>query len=348
MERMSTDLREESENLQKLKKFVRLNTGNMAAVLICALFFCSAFLTPGRRQDITLWEIFLNSFLSFWASMAINNLYNNKAIINGLTSVDIVEAARTHNERIDIITEQNAIDELDIWCKEQNKKNYRNQRARILSKVGLSYSTCFTENGDFKEVDIIPPDRSQLKRLGLRMWALRRALARRQTKAYRKAVHLRLSELSAGELTGEGDNRNDPFNLGRGIAEYKKQLAATNTASKIIFALVMGYLATDLVADFSWLKLMVRAVQIVMFIAMGIVQYLNTTNYMTGEYKDRLTRKGRYLLKFLSERVTVTEPVTERSAEKTYEREVPDQLGGGDDVATAPSEGDGQLHAAAG
>ena len=69
MERMSTDLREEREGLRKLKKFVRLNTGNMATVLICALFFSSAFLTPGRRQDITLWEIFLNSFLSFWASM---------------------------------------------------------------------------------------------------------------------------------------------------------------------------------------------------------------------------------------------------------------------------------------
>lgn len=343
MERTTNDYGRERENLQKIKDFARLNMANMATVMICVLYFCSAFLTPAHRDDISLWEIFLNSILAFMASMSLNNLYNSKAIMAGLAEPDVVNAANTHNERIDTVTEENAIDDLDVWCKEQNKKNYRNQRVRILSKVGLSYGDCFTEEGRALDVDIEKPKIRMAAKWGFRMCMLRRALARRQVKAFKKAVELRLSELSAGELTGEGANGNDPFNLGRGIAEYRKQIAAKNTLSKIVFSLVIGYLAADLIAEFSWLKLMINVLQIVWFLIMGSMQYVSTSNYMMSEYKERLVKKGRYLLKFLSERAAVA---AERSV-KEIEREVPCQLGGGDHVAAAPSERDGKLHAPA-
>lgn len=301
MEMMLDDHKQESENLQKLKKFVRQNTSNMATVLICVVFFCSAFLAPGHSENISLLEIFLNSFLAFCASTSINNLYNSRAIVTGLLDPAVVKAAQNHNDRIDAITEGNAIDDLDVWCREANRKNYRNQRARILSKAGLSYDTCFTEDGEVKQIEIMVPQRNDIKRLGYRMWRIRKATAKRQIKAYKKCIYLRLSELSAGELTGEGGNRNDPYNLGRGIDEYRKQVAAKTTVSKIITAIVFGYMAVDLIADFSWVNLMVRAVQIAMFIVFGSLQYLNTMDYITGEYKNRLTLKGRLLLKFMSE-----------------------------------------------
>lgn len=317
MEKMTNDYQQDAEKLQKLKTFVRLNTGNMATVLICVVFFCSAFLAPGHSENISLLEIFLNSFLAFCASTSINNLYNNKAIMQGLVDPGVVEAAENHNNRIDAITEGNAIDDLDVWCREANRKNYRNQRARILSKAGLSYDSCFTEDGEVKQVEIQIPDRKQIKKLGWRMWRIRKATAKRQTKAYRKCVYLRLSELSAGELTGEGGNRNDPYNLGRGIAEYRKEVAARTTASKIVTAIVFGYMAVDLIADFSWVNLMVRAIQIVMFLVFGSIQYLNTMEYMTGEYKNRLTLKGRLLLKFVSEtRPEMAQALKEKAASK--------------------------------
>ena len=344
MERMTNDYGRERENLQKIKDFARLNMANMATVMICVLYFCSAFLTPAHRDDISLWEIFLNSILAFMASMSLNNLYNSKAIMAGLAEPDVVNAAENHNKRIDEVTEENAMDDLDVWCKEQNKKNYRNQRVRILSKVGMSYCDCFTEDGRALDFDIEKPKMRMVTKWGLRMCMLRRAMARRQVKAFKKAVELRLSELSAGELTGEGANGNDPFNLGRGIAEYRKQVAAKNTLSKIVFSLVIGYLAADLIAEFSWLKLMINVLQIVWFLIMGSMQYVSTSNYMMSEYKERLVKKGRYLLKFLSERAAVA---AERSV-KESEREVPCQHRGGDHVAAETSERDGQLHAPAG
>ena len=343
MEMMQSDHGLEREKMQRFKRFVRLNTGNMAMALICLLYFCSAFFAPAHRDDISLWEIFLNSILAFMASMSLNNLYNNKAILAGLAEPDVVKAAYTHNERIDTVTEANAMDDLDVWCKDQNRKNYRNQRVRILSKVGLSYRECFTEEGFAKSVEIEKPKMKMASKWGFRMCMLRRAMARRQVKAFKKAVQLRLSELSAGELTGEGANGNDPFNLGRGIAEYRKQIAAKNTFSKIIFSLVVGYMAADLIEDFSWLKLMLTALQIVWFLIMGSMQYINTSNYMMNEYKERLVKKGRYLLKFLSERAA---EAAERSKRES-EREVPCQLGGDDYVTETPSERDGKLHALA-
>ncbi len=353
MERMTNDYKQESEALHRFKKFVRLNTGNMATVMICALFFCTAFLVPGHRDDVTIIEVLLNSLMAFLASTALNSLYNNKAIKDGLADQGVVDATEKHNERIDTITEENAIDELDLWCKEANRQNYRNQRARLLSKVGLSYSSCFTEDGEVKQIEIPVPKKNELKKLGWRMWLLRRGTAKRQVKAYTKAMYLRLTELSAGELTGEGSNRNDPYNMGRGISEYKKQITATNTVSKIVLSLVAGYFTVTLLVDFSWAALLLRAIQIVLFLVFGFMQYLNTLDYMTGEYKDRLVRKGRLLLKFLSERkiqpapVPVVEAGIERS-DNVHEREVPRELGSPDHEGSGAGETNGELHASAG
>lgn len=342
MEKMTNDYGQERENLQKIKDFARMNMANMATVMICVLYFCSAFLTPAHRDDISLWEIFLNSILAFMASTSLNNLYNSKAIMAGLSDHDVVEAAKTHNQRIDDVTENNAMDDLDVWCKGENKKNYRNQRVRILSKVGLSYADCFTEDGFPQEIEVERPKMRMAAKWGLRMCMLRRALARRQVKAFKRAVQLRLSELSAGELTGEGANGNDPFNLGRGIAEYRKQMAAKNTTSKIVFSLVTGYMAADLIAEFSWLKLMLNTLQIVLFLAMASIQYINTSSFMLGEYKERLTKKGRYLLKFLSERAAMP---AERSEKKNDE--VSRKLGHPDHEGSGDGQTDRELHAPA-
>ena len=152
------------------------------------------------------------------------------------------------------------------------------------------------------------------------MWCIRRATAKRQIKAYNRAVNLRLTELSAGELTGEGNNRDDPFYMGRGVSEYKKQVAAKNTFSKIVLSIVVGYTTVDLIADFSWFKLMIRAIQIVLFLVVGFNQYLNPMDYVTNEYKNRLVRKGRILLKFLIERKNKTVPSAAVNAEASINR----------------------------
>lgn len=348
MEMMTSDYKQESEALQRFKKFVKLNTGNMATVMICALFFCTAFLVPGHRDDVTILEVLLNSMMAFLASTALNSLYNNKAIKDGLADKGVVDATEKHNARIDIITEENAIDELDLWCKEANRQNYRNQRARLLSKVGLSYSSCFTEDGEVKQIEIPVPRKEDLKKMGWRMWLLRKSTAKRQVKAYTKAMYLRLTELSAGELTGEGSNRNDPYNMGRGISEYKKQITATNTVSKIVLSLVVGYFTVTLIVNFSWAALLLRAIQIVMFLVFGFMQYLNTLDYMTVEYKSRLVRKGRLLLKFLSERKIQPAPVpaVDAGAERsdTNNDEVSGELGSPDHEGPGTGETDRKLH----
>ena len=196
------------------------------------------------------------------------------------------------------------------------------------------------------------PSRAEIKRLGFRMWCIRRATAKRQIKAYNRAVNLRLTELSAGELTGEGNNRDDPFYMGRGVSEYKKQVAAKNTFSKIVLSIVVGYTTVDLIADFSWFKLMIRAIQIVLFLVVGFNQYLNTMDYVTNEYKNRLVRKGRILLKFLIERKNKTVPPAAVNAEAeksdmTHD-EVSRKLGPPDHEGSGAGQTDRELHASTG
>ena len=198
----------ESRRMESLRKIFALNFSNITILGVCLIFASTAILQPSKT-GMSLYDIIMGSILAFAASMSINTLFNNKAVRDGLLKPEVTEPRRRYDDAVDKIFDGSLIDALDEHCRAENRKNYKAQRTRILSTEGLSYDTCFNDDGSPKEVSIPLPSLKALPSTGLRLWIARRKRARRQNKVYSKAVCLKLTEISAGELTGEGGHSDD-------------------------------------------------------------------------------------------------------------------------------------------
>jgi hypothetical protein len=121
-------------------------------------------------------------------------------------------------------------------------------------------------------------------------------------RAFRKAIFLRLTELSAGELTGEGRRGSDPFYMGRGVGEYQKQNTVKSLATKVLTSVVFGYYSFDMMRNFSFAVFAARLGQVMVFIVFGIFGLVGAIMYMTGEFKERLRAKRDHLYRFLGKK----------------------------------------------
>ena len=321
--------------MDKVRSFVRMNLTNAGILIICLLFVATAVLRP-EKTDLTLEEVILGSLLAFITSMGINYLFTSKALGDGMLKPDVVEAKKAYSTEVEAILDDNQIEALDNYCKEQNEKNYKKQRMRILSAAGLLYEDCFDDKGAPKEIEITVPAWKSMRGVNWRIKINRRWRARKQIKAYSEACTLRLAEISAGELMGEDSNSRNPYKFGRKVKVFRGQSVSTDAASKSLTGIGLGLYTAAMIADFSWIKLASMVFQVVFFIAMGIVKYLSTVTYVTEEYHGRIVGLTREIKKF------------RKGAERTNDNEVPRKLGNPDNESTGESPTDRELHAAAG
>ena len=284
----------------KIRIFLKMYASYAALGVICALYVATSFLQIDKSGKSVM-DILFEGFLAFVAGFCINNLLGTQGIVAGAREKPVMDAVEYHETQVEEVTDLDGMDELDEWCGRMNRKNYRTQRTRVLSKEGLSYGSCFTEEGEALPLPVREPGKSEIRERGLRLWLSLRRTARRQIKAYRRAVSMRLTELSAGELTGEGGRSDDPFWMGRGVGEYRKQTAIRDLISKVLTSIVLGYYSMDLIADFSIGMLLWRIIQVAIFLVLGAIQYGASLSYMTDEYRERRRKKGRHLIKFLHE-----------------------------------------------
>lgn len=287
-----------SELGDKIKIFMTRYVGFAAVALICAIYVWSEFLNI-EETGKTVHAIIFDGAAAFAAGISIQVMCSTLGIFWGRSDPGVSAAEKEHEQTVKEVSDANGMDALNDWCREENDRNKRFQRTRILADVGLSYGQCFAENGIPLEYDAAMPKWIEIKTRGLRMWAVYRRIARERMKAFRKAVFLRLSELSAGELTGEGRRGSDPFYMGRGVGEYQKQTTAKSMVSKVITSAVLGYYSFDMLVDFSWMVMLGRLAQVLLFLVFGIFSFTGAVSYMTGEFRERLRAKVGHLQRFL-------------------------------------------------
>ena len=287
-----------SEIGDKIKIFMTRYVGFAAVALICAIYVWGEFLNF-EETGMTVHAIIFDGATAFAAGISIQVMCSTLGIFWGRSDPGVSAAEKDHEQAVNEVSDANGMDALNDWCREENDRNKRFQRTRILADVGLSYGQCFDESGTPLEYDAAMPKWIEIKTRGLRMWAVYRRIARERMKAFRKAVFLRLSELSAGELTGEGRRGSDPFYMGRGVGEYQKQTTAKSMVSKVITSLVFGYYSMDMLMDFSWTVMLGRLAQVLLFLVFGIFSFTGAVSYMTGEFRERLRAKVGHLQRFL-------------------------------------------------
>lgn len=264
----------------KFKEFIQRNIGYAAVILACGVYIATSFLNINKTGK-TVEEIILDGSIVFLLGFFINRAFDLQGILLGKRSEIYQGTMILHAEEVVKVSPH--LDELDEWCADKNAENLRVQRVRILAQQGMYYNDYFDENGTLKEGSFTDIDAIKSRSL--------RSFYRRRNKCLKNALEVRLTPISAGELTSEGAKGNDPYYFGRTEMQYERQMSTYDAISKLVIALVFGYYGVELLTEFSYANLIWHGLQVAMFVLIGAVALYNSYLFITTEHRARMVKK---------------------------------------------------------
>ena len=273
-------------NIGKVKKLITQNIGYIVVAVVCLIFMLTAFLEMGKTGK-TIGEIITDGAVFFFLGCLVTRMLDLQGLSEGERDERVIKTLNLHGETVESISEH--IEELDDWCDKKNKIALKMQRKKILAREGLRYEECFDEDG------IAKPFEFDDKKLKNKLFA---RVENRRYRCYMKAVRLKLTPLSASDLTSEGGRANDPNFLGRTKAQYESQTRTWDIFMRMGTALVFGYYAVDLIENFSYATIIWRALSVGMLLLMGNIRRQLSYNFMTDEYRSRVIKKIDFMQKF--------------------------------------------------
>ena len=271
---------------EKIRDFFKQNIGYFIVALVSIVYIATAFITVDETGK-TIGEIIADTAVVFFLGLFINRVFDLQGMMNGDRDERVQMAIVTHGETVVKISPY--IDRLDEWCKLKNEENLKVQRTRGLASEGMRYEDYFNEDGSAK--DFIP-DEEKLKNKTLRK------TEKARIRCFKKALHLKLTPITAGALTSEGGKKQDPYNFGRTKGQYETQTSVRDIITKICIAGIFGYYGVRLIQDFNYATLIWNGLQVVIFLIMGCIKMYNSFMFVTGEYRTRIVNKTNNLEMF--------------------------------------------------
>ncbi len=271
---------------EKVKEFFKHNIGYLIVAFVSAVYIMTAFIAIDRTGK-TVAEIIADGAIAFLLGVFINRIFDLQGLSNGDREERVQATKNEHGATVLRISPH--IDKLDEWCERENAKNYKVQRTKILARVGLRYDDCFDGDGVAKEWT---PSEANMANKVLRKIELKKL------KGYSAAVNLKLTALSAGELTSEGGKQQDPFYFGRTKAQYETHEGVFDIISKLGTAFIFGYYGVTLIQGFNYANLIWTSLQVALFLVMGVIKMYQAYNFVVDEFRGRIIKKIDSLQKF--------------------------------------------------
>lgn len=268
---------------------------NYAVIAILSVAYMALAVLKLEPTGKHLPEIISDTVLSFLLGTCISTLFRNFGLRLGEAEPRVSAAVEAHER--EAVEAAPRIDALSAWCMEETRRVLRYERMRVLADESMSLADCFDAEGR-----PIPYEPRYIKRrLFSAGWLAAVRFNRMETRRLKVAVraaYLKITPLSAGDLISEGHKPGDPFHMGRSKRNYKVQSRREGMISKVMVAVISGYYGMSLLEDFSPGALMWRVFQVILFVAFGVMQQATAMDYMTDEYRGRMTAKTGYLLQF--------------------------------------------------
>ena len=270
----------------KIKDMLRQNIGYIAVAFVSLVYILTAFLAIDRTGK-TVARIIADGAIAFCLGVLINRLFDLQGMMSGEQEERVQRIKEEHSEIVFRVASH--IELLDGWCEQENAKNYRLQRTKILARVGMKYEDCFDERGVAKPWT--PKEENFHNRF-------LRKTEKRKARAYKKAVALELTPLIGGELTSDGGKYSDPYYFGRTKAQYEAQGSVGDVMIKLGITVIFGYYSVSVLDDFNFANLIWTTLQVALFLIMGVISMYRAHNFITDEFRGRIVKKIDNLQKF--------------------------------------------------
>lgn len=269
-------------NVEKAKDFLKLNLFFLIVGAVCLVYVVRGLVNVVETGK-TVGEIFADGGLAALFGFFISKMLSLQGIAKGENNPSFVQTVKLHSKSVEAISDRIYL--LDAWCDEKNKEALKMERSKILSYQGITYQEF--ENGLFK---LITEDGEK--------FVIEEKLPKEKKKAVKRARKLKLTPLSSASLTSDGGKNDDPYYMGQDKRAFEYKRDGKQLISKTVCGVIFGYYGVTLITDFSIADLIWTAVQVAIFITMGMISYLQGYFFIVDEYRHRIIKKIDNLQKF--------------------------------------------------
>ena len=271
------------------------NAGYLAVLLISLAYIAGSFIMISATGK-TVYEIIAGGIISLIVGILINGVFRSLGLRRGEEDEKTVSTSNLYVETIDSVVCH--IDKLQDFCDMENTRALSNIRKKILARVGISYSDCFDEAGVVKSFDYELYSDEEIEKSSKRKRRKYLKINKLRKQAYEKAVNVKIKLLSPAILTSDSVKENDPFNFGKSKKEYSSQQNAADVISRVVMAIIFGYFGVTLASEINVALLIWNTMQIVMYIASGVVQMYATYSWIVNDHRVGVIKKIDCLQKF--------------------------------------------------
>lgn len=266
----------------KAKDFLRLNSFFFVVALACIVYVIKGFVEIVETGK-TIWEIIADGFVSALFGFLISKLLSLQGLEKGGRAPGVIDTNKLHSKTVLKISSKIYL--LDEWCEDKNKEALRIEQSKILATCGISYEE-FTK-GLYRTITAEGEKYLSFEELD-----------KEKQKTIRKARKVKLTPLTASSLTSDGDIADDPYNFGIDKKTFARRRDGRQIISKIMCGVLFGFYGVELITDFNVSNLIWTAIQVVLFLVMGVISYLQAYSFVTDEYRHRIIKKIDNLIKF--------------------------------------------------
>ncbi|MBQ8545635.1 MAG: hypothetical protein IJ437_01710 [Clostridia bacterium] len=271
------------------------NAGYVAVILISLAYIAGSFIMISATGK-TVYEIIAGGIISMIVGLLINGVFRSVGLRRGEEDEKTVSTANLYAETLDGVVPH--IDKLQDFCDVENVRALSTIRKKILARAGMKYDDCFDENGVVRCFDYELYRDEQIENASKRQRRKYLKINRQRRRAYNKAVGVKIKQLSPAILTSDNVKENDPFDFGKSKKEYSSQQNISDIASRVVMAIIFGYFGVSLASEINLAVLIWNTMQIVMYIASGVVQMYTTYTWIVNDHRIGVIKKIDCLQKF--------------------------------------------------
>ena len=271
------DVEEEVVSTQKkIADFFKKNIYEIAIIAVCLVRVVAglANIIPTGQSILS---ILGDSALTIVFGVLLARLLEGKGLLSG----EETEVYKTAIDEYRIAAKKagNYITEIEGWCAERAKKEYKEAVTTLLYPLGLSYEQ-YTNGG----YDVSKFSKKQLEQL-------------------RKVQAVDVHVYTTGELMSGALNyvpNKDYSKVTKG--EYIKRSTKFDFISKAIVAFLFGYFTLPPILAWNWSGLLWTLLETVVIFGLSVMKYFNAYNFITEEMVEKVVNKTTILNTMMAEK----------------------------------------------
>lgn len=256
---------------EKVVSFARRNAVNLIIVVVCLAFILKG-LTEIEETGKTIAEIIGDGILAFIVSLTIKTLEGQNGIDAGKRTDKFLGSKKYY---ADTLEKQSPIQEhLDAFCDYENDEQIKRIQRTILRRANLGH---FDLSKPYNPKDYTKQERRAIK----------------------KALKVKIYMLTPTILLSEMENANDETReLKQGIKAYQAGRGLRNFIIGAMCAFVFAYYGLKMTQGYA--GIIWASVQVSIYLILGLVEYINSYNFIIEEFRNKIIRKANYIEKFMN------------------------------------------------